>query len=207
MSSTGNGRRKKLGVMGSASGPLVSDAVAVERSRALGRAVARRDCILITGACPGLPHEALVAAKEAGAFTLGVSPAFSHHEHTAEYKSPDDGFDLLLYTSMGFMERDIVNIRASDGVLFLGGGVGTLNEFTVAFEEGKPVGILTGLGGVMEHVEQILAWCRRPMHPNIVLRDDPDELVDALLQAIEKYPTPVHEDGRVTDVKFGHLRG
>ena len=200
-------RKKKIGVMGSASGPILERQKASAKAREVGKAIADRDCILITGACPGLPHEALRAAKEAGGFTMGVSPAFSHDEHTLEYKSPDDCFDVLLYTSMGFMERDIVNIRASDGLLFLGGGVGTLNEFTVAYEEGKPIAILEGIGGVVAHVREILGWCDRPIHPNIVFSSDPGELIDLLLGAIEKYPTPVHEDGRVTDIKFGKLRG
>ncbi len=200
-------RKKKLGVMGSASGPILERQKASSKAREVGKAIASRDCILITGACPGLPHEALKAAKEAGGFTMGVSPAFSHHEHTVEYKSPDDCFDVLLYTSMGFMERDIVNIRASDGLIFLGGGVGTLNEFTVAYEEGKPIAILEGIGGVVAHIKEILQWCDRPVHPNIVFSDDPETLVDLLLEAIDKYPTPIHEDGRVTDIKFGKLRG
>lgn len=200
-------RRKKIGVMGSASGPMLKNKIAVERSRAVGRVIAEKQCILITGACPGLPHEALVAAKMEGGFTMGVSPAFSHTEHVKEYKSPDDHFDIILYTSMGFMERDIVNIRSSDGLCFLGGGVGTLNEFTVAYSEGKPMAILEGIGGVLQSTKQILEWCDRPIKPNIVFSSDPEELIDLLLEAIEKYPTPIHEDGRVTDIKFGKLRG
>jgi hypothetical protein len=45
------------------------------------------------------------------------------------------------------------------------------------------------------------------LHPNIVFSEDPEELIERLLETIERYPTPVHEDGRVTDVKFGKLRG
>ena len=138
---------------------------------------------------------------------MGVSPAFSHHGHVHEYKSPDDSFDVVFYSGMGFMERDIMNIRSSDGLLFLGGGVGTLNEFTVAYEEGKPAAILEGIGGISAHIRQILAWCHRPIHPNLVFSEDPEELVDKLIEAIRTHPTPIHEDGRVTDVKFGKLRG
>lgn len=200
-------RKMKIGVMGSASGPTIEAEVAKRASRAVGQAIARRDCMLLTGACPGLPHEACQAAKAEGGFTMGVSPAFSHHEHVHEYRSPDDSFDVLLYSALGFMERDIMNIRSSDGLIFLGGGVGTLNEFTVAYEEGKPAGILEGIGGISAHLREILAWCKRPVHPNLVFSEDPEELVDLLIDAIHRYPTPIHEDGRVTDVKFGKLRG
>ncbi len=43
-----------VGVMGSAGGPL--DAEVCERVCLLGSGVARRGGVLITGACPGLPH-------------------------------------------------------------------------------------------------------------------------------------------------------
>jgi hypothetical protein len=85
--------------------------------------------------------------------------------------------------------------------------VGTLNEFTVAYEEGKPIAILEGIGGVLQNVKQILKWCDRPMRPNIVFSSDPEELIKMLLEVIDEHPTPIHEDGRVTDVKFGKLRG
>ncbi len=200
-------RKLKIGVMGSASGPSTSREIAVKASKEVGRAIALKDCLLLTGACPGLPHEALCSAKAEGGYTIGVSPAFSHHEHVQEYKSPDDNFDIIFYSGMGFMERDIVNIRSSDGLIFLGGGVGTLNEFTVAYEEGKPAAILEGIGGISAHIKEILTWCNRPIHPNLVFSSNPEELLDMLIGAIHKYPTPIHEDGRVTDVKFGKLRG
>ena len=38
-------------------------------------------CIIVTGACPGLPHAAVLGAHEAGGASLGVSPAHSREEH------------------------------------------------------------------------------------------------------------------------------
>lgn len=200
-------RKLKIGVMGSASGPTLYKKLNEERCEAVGREVAKHNCILITGACPGLPHFAARGAKEAGGFVLGVSPAFSEHEHVREYKSPNEYYDIILFSGLGFMERDIMNIRGSDGVIFLGGGIGTMNEFTVAFEEGKPIGVLTGSGGMSDHFLEFVKKSDRSVTPNIVTDDDPKRLVEKLIKTVHLYPTPIHEDGRVVDVKFGKARG
>jgi uncharacterized protein (TIGR00725 family) len=197
----------KIGVMGSASGASSEDEKYLEASREVGRWIARKDAILVNGACPGLPHAAAQGAKEEGGFVLGVSPAFSRHEHVYEYKSPEGVYDIVLHTGMGFMERDIVNIRSSDGVIFLGGGIGTLNEFTIAYEEGKPIGILLDSGGVSNYFKDIVIWCEREISENMVFSNDPKELVERLIYIIHEYPIPIHGDGRVKDVKFGKHRG
>lgn len=192
-------KRTKIGVMGSASGPQLENQVATEKAVILGREIGKRGHILINGACPGLPHTALLAANEEGALTIGISPAFSEREHVEEYKSPLDN-EIIIYTGEGFMERDIINIRSSDGVVIIGGGVGTLNEFTIAYEEGRPIGVVTGSGGISDGIPHIVEdLCKRKLFPNIVFDDDPVKLMDKLEEAIEKYPIPTHEDGRVVD--------
>jgi hypothetical protein len=59
----------RIGVMGSAGGDV--DPAVAERCRRLGRAVAGQECCLLTGACPGLPHQVVLAAKEAGGHVVG----------------------------------------------------------------------------------------------------------------------------------------
>jgi len=200
-------RKLKIGVMGSASGPTLTKPGNKKLCMEIGKQIAEHDAILINGACPGLPHYAAEGAKRAGGFVLGVSPAFSEKEHVEEYKSPNEFYDIVIFSALGFMERDIMNIRASDGLLFLGGGIGTINEFTVAFEEGKPLGILCGTGGVSDHLLEMVKKADRHVTPNIVTDTDPKKLVKKLIKAIHDHPTPIHEDGRVTDVKFGKKRG
>jgi hypothetical protein len=202
-----NKMKIRIGVMGAASGPNTEDESVRRIAYQVGEEVARRDCIMVTGACPGLPHDAARGAKAQNGFVVGVSPAFSHQEHIKEYKSPDDVFDIILYSGLGFMERDITNIRASNAIILLGGGIGTLNEFTVAFDEGKAVGILPSTKGISPHIRNIVAWCDREMNPNIVIEDDPVRLVDKLLDIISRFPEPVHMDWRVKDIKFGKRRG
>ena len=108
---------------------------------------------------------------------------------------------------MGFMERDIINIRASDAIVTLGGGIGTVNEFTVAYEEGKVVGVLTESGGFSNHFHNLILHCDRELEPNIIFESDPKKLIDKVMKAVASHARPIHEDGRVKDVKFGKRRG
>jgi hypothetical protein len=187
-------RKIKIGVMGSASGPTIRDIGAQKKALALGQAIARHNCICITGACPGLPDKAAEGAKRAGGFVFGVSPAFSKREHSEIYGSPMEHFDMILFTGMGLMERDIVNIRSADAIVVVGGGVGTLNEFTVAYEEQKPVGILIGTGGISDHVPKILEFCNRQAAADRVLYDDdPDHLLHRLIEVVQRVEPPVRE--------------
>lgn len=193
----------KIGVMGSASGPQTEDPIAREKARMLGREIGKRGYIFLNGACPGLPHDAMLEAKKSGAFTVGISPAFSEYEHVNEYLSPV-GHDMIMYTGMGFMERDIINIRSSHAVVIVGGGIGTLNEFTIAYDEGRPIGVVTNSGGISNSIEHVVVeLCQREMPKNLVMHDDPAKLLDMLELVVRQYPLPIHEDGRVIDSQIG----
>ncbi|MCK5460823.1 LOG family protein [Candidatus Gracilibacteria bacterium] len=175
----------RIGVMGSASGEIMRNKKAVQRARDVGKYIALGGCTLVNGACPGLPDEAAMGAKKAGGRTFGVSPAISIRSHIEKYKSPVQHYDQFMFTGLGLMERDILNIRSCNGIIILPGGTGTLNEFTVAYDEGKPIGILTGCGGVAEHIDKILGYCHRKVTDRMVFSEDPEELVQKLLKTVK----------------------
>lgn len=187
----------KIGVMGSAQGPAMERRANTEKAVELGRAIAKKKCILVNGACPGLPNDAAIGAKIEGGFVLGISPAFSLREHVHKYKSPIDPYDLILYTGMGLMERDIINIRSSDAIIIIGGGIGTLNEFTVAFDEGKYIGVLTGTDGISNHIPEIVKLCHRELNDRVIFESDPGKLVSKILHALSTGPRAVLEDERI----------
>ena len=208
-------RKIKIGVMGSASGPTIRDKNASDKAFKLGEEIARQGCILINGACPGLPDDAAAGAKSQDGFVFGVSPAFSEKEHLEVYGSPLDHVDMILYSGMGFMERDIVNIRSADAIVVVGGGIGTLNEFTVAYEEQKPVGILTGTGGIADHIPEIMDFAHRTASAErIIYDDDPAKLVRRLLAIVAVHEGPTREsdiggekeEKSVDDVKSDKFR-
>ncbi len=62
--------RMTVGVMGSSGGAIPWDVS--QRLYELGRQIGRRRYVLISGACPGLPHEAVKGAKSLGGIVVGV---------------------------------------------------------------------------------------------------------------------------------------
>lgn len=187
----------RIGVMGSSQGPNIKVQENVKKAIMIGQEIAKADCILVNGACPGLPDEAAYGAKNKGGLTMGISPAFSEIEHTKAYKSPSDNYDIIIYTGMGLMERDLINIRSSDAIIILGGGIGTLNEFTVAFDEGKVIGVLTGTGGVSNHIDKVIEICDRKMEDFVVFDKDPKALIHKVVHKLKTTPRPAVEDERV----------
>jgi uncharacterized protein (TIGR00725 family) len=177
-------RRPCVGVMGSSShAALANDerGLALVAGR-LGQVIAERGCVLVTGATTGLPDIVSRAARRRGGWTIGVSPAPSCNEHVSEYSLPYDGVDVMVYTGFGLKGRNVINIRTSDIVIIFGGGIGTLNEFTIAYDEGKVIGVLEGTGGLADRIKEIISLSSKDTGAELVFESDPEVLVDRCLQ-------------------------
>jgi hypothetical protein len=168
-----------IGVMGASGGEL-SEAIR-QKAYQLGEAIAEHDAILITGGCPGLPYEAVRGAKAKGGLVVGISPGLSIDEHRGRYRSPVDGFDVLIYTGSGLMGREITNIRSCDMVVIAGGRTGTLGEFAIAYDEGRLIGILSGTGGITDIVEAIVRASGKDTGACVLYDEDPAKLIDRLI--------------------------
>lgn len=190
--------KTQIGVMGSAGGAIAESAVAL--AHRLGRRIAERGCVIVTGACPGLPHAAVLGAAEAGGASLGISPALSPEEHRGIYESPLEPYTMMVFTGSGLMGREVHNIHSSDFVLIVGGRSGTLGEFCIAYDEGKLIGILRDSGGISNDLAAIAARIDKQTGALLIEHDDPERLVDACL---ERY----RREHRPTSVAFAHGRG
>ena len=182
--------RMCVGVMGSAGGKL-EDRVRQSVHR-LGAAIARRRYILITGACPGIPHEAAKGAKGEGGIVVGVSPALNLEEHVGKYHSPTRGYDTIIYTGSGLMGREIENIRSCDVVIFAGGRSGTLGEFAIAYDEAKAIGVLEDTGGITEHFREIISIMKKETGAIVCYDADPERLLDKLEHIYQERILPRH---------------
>lgn len=156
------------------------------KSEGLAQAIASRDVVLLTGATTGVVNVVGKAAHDAGVFHVGISPAHNLEEHVGKYKLPLDACDMLVYTGFGLKGRNVVLVRSSDIVVFIAGGMGSLNEFTIAHDEGKIVGCLTGSGGVADEVGYLLQKFSKSTDIQILQDDDPDRLIDRCLAALKK---------------------
>ncbi|MEK9181728.1 MAG: hypothetical protein AAB786_01785 [Patescibacteria group bacterium] len=157
----------------------------LEKAKELGREIVRQGAILVTGATTGFPLWAAMGAKEEGGISIGFSPAASEKEHLEVYKLPVDYLDLIIYTGFGYPGRDLLLTRAVDAVICGCGRVGTIHEFTVAFEDGKPIGIFEGPWEMDEELEEIIAKGHRP-NEKIVMGSDPKKLIADLLAVVRK---------------------
>ena len=175
----------KICVSGSAdttnSGPATLDI-----AKELGREIARQGAVLVTGATTGFPFWAAKGAKEEGGISIGFSPAASEKEHVEVYKLPIDYMDLIVYTGFGYPGRDLLLTRSSDGVMFGPGRIGTIHEFTVAFEDYKPIGILEGPWEMSEELKEIIQKGHRP-NDKIIFNGDVRKLVSDIIAMIKKY--------------------
>lgn len=162
----------------------------------LGRIIAEEGCITITGACPGLPLESAEGASSAGGLVVGVSPGLSEWEHVNKYHSPVKYHDVLIFTGSGLMGREVVNIRSSDIVVIVGGRSGTLGEFSIAYDEGKLIGILQGTGGITSEIKNIVNIVRKRTGAKVIYDVDPQKLVKELIAYYReehyKYPSVHH---------------
>lgn len=157
----------------------------MELAKALGREVVEQGAVLVTGATTGFPLWATMGAKEAGGWSVGLSPASTEREHVEIYNLPLDYMDIIIYTGFGYSGRNLLMTRSSDAVIIGAGRVGTINEFTVAFEDGKPIGVLEGEWETDEVIRDIMAKGHRTRE-NIIFDKDPKNLVKRLLEILAK---------------------
>ena len=174
----------KIAVSGAAeTGHCAPDAL--EKAKELGREIVRQKGVLVNGATTGFPYWAAIGAKEEGGFTIGLSPASTEKEHVEKYKLPVDYMDMIVYTGFDYSGRNLLLTRSADAVIVGCGRMGTLNEFTIAFEDEKPIGVLIGTGGTADMIEEIVEKSHRP-NEKIVYDSDPKTLVEKVIGLIRK---------------------
>jgi len=158
---------------------------ALEKAKELGREVIRHKAVLITGATTGFPLWAAMGAKEEKGIVIGLSPAYSEKDHIEVYKLPVDYIDLIIYTGFNYAGRNLLLTRSSDAVFVGCGRIGTINEFTIAFEDHKPIGVLEGDWATDEVIKNIIEKGHRP-NDKIVFDSDPKTLVEKVIELVKR---------------------
>jgi hypothetical protein len=78
-----------------------------------------------------------------------------------------------------------VLVRSCDIVLFVAGAMGSLNEFTIAHDEGKVIGCLTGTGGVADESEYLLQRFGKRTTAQVFHNEDPEQLISDCINALK----------------------
>jgi predicted Rossmann-fold nucleotide-binding protein len=93
--------------------------------------------------------------------------------------------DVTVYTGFGYAGRDLLLVRACDAIVIGCGRIGTINEFSVAFEDRRPIGILEGSWKTDIFLRELIEQAHRP-NEKIVFDSDPKALVERLIEMAMK---------------------
>ncbi len=156
-----------------------------EKAYELGKLIATHNMVLVTGATTGIPYWSAKGAKEAGGIVIGFSPAASKVAHVKTYHLPLDYHDLIVYTGFDYAGRNLLLTRAADAIITVAGRIGTLNEFTIGFEDKKPQGVLTGTGGLSDMLLEILKIAGKGTG-GVIFESDPQTLLEKIITSIQK---------------------
>jgi uncharacterized protein (TIGR00725 family) len=120
----------------------------LEAAEEVGRGIAAHGAALLNGGTGGVMEYSSKGAKEAGGLTVGFLP-HADTSHANPY------LDLAFPTGMGTL-RNVLTARCADAVIVIGGGVGTLNEITLAYDAAVPIVVLEGTTGWSDRLRPAL---------------------------------------------------
>lgn len=119
---------------------------ALAAAEEVGRLIAERGAVVVSGGLSGVMEAVSRGAKQAGGLVVGILPG-------SDKGDANPYIDIAITTGMGWM-RNTLTVRAADAVIMISGGIGTLNELTVAYED-KPTVILEGTGGWADRMRAV----------------------------------------------------
>ena len=151
----------------------------------IGRDIAVKGGILLTGATTGVPYAAARGATSVHGQVIGFSPAHSLLEHTRKYHLPVDNHNIMFFTGYDYAGRDTLLIDMADAVISVSGRIGSLHEFTSAFERHKVIGLLLHSGGLSDMIPEIMEKAHRG-RGKVVMHADHRELVKLVFQSLEE---------------------
>jgi uncharacterized protein (TIGR00725 family) len=107
-----------------------------------GKEIANAGAVLVCGGLGGVMEAACMGAKDAGGVTIGIIPQ-DDFSHANKY------CDIVVCSTIGFA-RDFIVATSADGIIAVGGGVGTLIELSIGYMMKKPMVAVAGSGGIAD---------------------------------------------------------
>ena len=148
--------RLVIGVIGAGQ----ADEATLRVARTVGRLLAERDCVVVTGGLGGVMEAASEGAREAGGTTLGLLPGADPADANAHV-------ELAVATGLGDARNALIANTAA-GFIAVAGSWGTLSEIAFSLKRGKPV---VSLGSFAEGLPVLRA-------------DTPEDAVARLFEAL-----------------------
>lgn len=169
------------------SSSIMNDKETAKKAFAVGREIAKNNILLLTGAGKGYPYETAKGAFSVNGKVMGISPAKDREEHIKKYNFSTENYTQIEYTGLGIPGRNFALVKEADAIIIISGQIGTLNEFTIAFQMGKIIGILKDSGGITNIIEKIIEICNKnDEKENIVYSSKPEELVQLVINKLNQ---------------------
>lgn len=165
----------KIAVCGSG---LAKNKEVLNISKEIGREIAKSNNTLLTGGGTGCPYAGVRGAILENGKVICYSPAKDKEEHINRYNFPFEEAAEYIYTNNGIPGRNLDLVKNADVVIIIGGQIGTLNEFTIAFALTKKIGILKDSGEIAGLIPKIAELCDKSGESkNVVYSSDVKGLV------------------------------
>jgi uncharacterized protein (TIGR00725 family) len=138
----------------------------------VGRQLAQRGFVVLTGGLGGVMTAASKGAKEEDGITVGILPGTRKTSPANRY------VDIAVYTGMG-EARNVINTKSCMAAIAIGGEYGTLSEIGLALKGNCPIVLLN-------------SWTLAPhgdvKQPEWYLASTPEEAVDIAVEAVAEEP-------------------
>ncbi len=116
--------------------------VAKEIAYEVGKEIALSGSVLVCGGLGGVMDAACRGAKEVNGVTVGIIPQDN-------FSFANQFCDIVICSGIGFA-RDFIVATSSDGIIAVGGGIGTLIEMSVGYMIKKKIVAISSSGGVSD---------------------------------------------------------
>ncbi len=186
----------KIGVFGAS---INTEEDITNKARKIGEEIGKTGNTIITGACKGIPLAAVEGAKAMGGYSIGFSGAYSREQHIAIMGTALELYDNLVLIPQEYKYkemrtyclkyRNVSSVAECDVAIIIGGRWGTINEFSIAYDMGKIIGILSHTGGATECIKLLIDYFQKKTDSQVIFDSNPVSLVNQVCQAIANYQT------------------
>lgn len=147
---------------------------------AVGRLLAERGCVLVSGGLGGAMAAACRGAREAGGVTIGIIPGYDD-------RAANPWVEHVVCTGLG-QARNALVAATGQALIAVGGGWGTLSEIALGLRLGRPVVLLGGWAELLVSEEGRVRF--PDQEGMIVAAENPEGAVEAAISAISSTESP-----------------
>ncbi len=115
----------------------------------VGKEIASKQAILLTGGRDGVMEAVSMGAKSNGGLVVGILPG-------DDKIVANDYIDIPITTGLSFDYRSLILVHSADAIIMISGGNGTLGELSAAYMNNKPIVVIETTGGWATRVKEIV---------------------------------------------------